>query len=176
MEVYDNSITMMNAYKGGPYQQAISGLTNLNTDWYDGKQYQKYAFEYKRGSDGFITWYVGDEKTWTMKAAATRPTGNIGTRTIPEEPMAIIANFGMSNSFAAIDFNQIAAMLPAVMRIDYIRIYQAEGEESVTCDPEGYETTSYIKSHPDAYQNPNHTNWKSTGYEWPKNRLMHGCK
>jgi len=159
MEVYDNSITMMNSYKGGPFQEAISGLTNLNTDWYDGKQYQKYAFEYKRGDDGFITWYVGDEKTWTMKAAATRPNGNVGRRTIPEEPLTIIANFGMSNSFAAIDLARIAAMLPATMRIDYIRIYQNEGEEIVTCDPEGYETTGYIKKHPDAYENPNHTDW-----------------
>lgn len=73
--------------------------------------------------------------------------------------MTIIANFGMSNSFAAIDLAQIAAMLPAVMRIDYIRIYQAEGEEIMTCDPEGYETTGYIKKHPDAYENPNHTDW-----------------
>lgn len=159
MEVYDNSITMMNAYKGGPYQQAISGLTNLNNDWYDGKQYQKYAFEYKTGSDGFITWYVGDDKTWTMKAPATRATGNIGTRVIPEEPLSIIANFGMSNSFAAIDFAQIEAMLPATMRIDYIRIYQPEGSESVTCDPEGYPTTQYIQNHPQAYENPNHTDW-----------------
>jgi beta-glucanase (GH16 family) len=172
MEVYDNSITMMNSYKGGPFQEAISGLTNLNTDWYDGKQYQKYAFEYKRGDDGFITWYVGDEKTWTMKAAATRPNGNVGRRTIPEEPLAIIANFGMSNSFAAIDLAQIAAMLPATMRIDYIRIYQNEGEEIVTCDPEGYETTGYIKNHPKAYENPNLTDWKSTGYDWPKNEYM----
>lgn len=149
----------MNAYKGGPFQQAISGLTNLNNDWYDGKQYQKYAFEYKTGGDGFITWYVGDSKTWTMKAAATRATGNIGARVIPEEPMAIIANFGMSNSFAAIDFAQIAAMLPAIMRIDYIRIYQEEGNEEMSCDPDGYPTTQYIKDHPDAYQNPNHTDW-----------------
>ncbi|KAJ4365422.1 beta-glucan synthesis-associated protein [Ascochyta clinopodiicola] len=175
MEVYDNSITMMNSYKGGPYQQAISGLTNLNTDWYDGKQYQKYAFEYKTGGNGFITWYVGDDKVWTMKAAATRATGNIGTRTIPEEPLAIIANFGMSNSFAAIDFKQIDAMMPATMRIDYIRIYQPEGSESITCDPEGYPTTQYIKNHPDAYQNPNHTDWKSTGYAWPQNSFMHDC-
>lgn len=150
---------MMNSYKGGPFQEAVSGLTNLNTDWYDGKQYQKYAFEYKTGKDGFITWYVGDDKTWTMKAAATRANGNVGTRIIPEEPLAIIANFGMSNSFAAIDFAQIAAMLPAVMRIDYIRIYQPEGEEIMTCDPEGYPTTTYIKNHPSAYQNPNHTDW-----------------
>lgn len=159
IEVYDNSITMMNAYKGGPFQQAISGLTNLNTDWYNGKEYQHYSFDYKTGKNGWITWYVGEEKTWTMKAPSTRPNGNIGTRIIPEEPMSIIANFGMSNSFAPINLGDIQKDLPAVMRIDYIRIYQDVGEEMVTCDPPGYPTTDYIDKHPEPYANPNLTNW-----------------
>jgi beta-glucanase (GH16 family) len=162
MEVYDTSVTTMNSYKGGPFQQAISGLSNLNNDWYDGKQYQHYAFEYKPGEDGFITWYVGTDKTWTMQAPATRGNGNIGRRTIPEEPMSIIANFGMSNSFAAIDLATINATLPATMRIDYIRIYQDEDsdtDDTMTCDPPGYPTTSYIRDNPKAYQNPNITHW-----------------
>ncbi|KAF1916751.1 beta-glucan synthesis-associated protein-domain-containing protein [Ampelomyces quisqualis] len=179
-EVYDTSITMMNAYKGGPFQQAISGLTNLNTDWYNGKAYQTYSFEYAPGKDGFITWYVGEDKTWTMKAPATRPNGNIGTRVIPEEPMAIIANSGMSNSFAAIDVATIEKGLPSIMRIDYIRIYQDEDQENdddfMTCDPPGYPTTDYIKKHPSAYMNPNLTDWKGTGHSWPKNSFMDGCK
>ncbi|KAH8730528.1 beta-glucan synthesis-associated protein SKN1 [Phaeosphaeriaceae sp. PMI808] len=180
VELYDTSTTMMNAYKGGPFQQAISGLTNLNNDWYSGKQYQTYAFEYKTGKDGFISWYVGADKTWTMKAPATRPNGNIGTRVIPEEPMAIIANSGMSNSFAAIDIEQIHKDLPAIMRIDYIRIYQDADQENpddfMTCDPPGYPTTDYIQKHPGPYANPNLTDWKGTGYDWPKNSFMHDCK
>lgn len=176
LEVYDTSITSMNAYKGGPFQQAISGLTNLNTDWYNGKQYQTYSFEYKTGKSGFITWYVGEDKTWTFEAPSTRPNGNIGTRVIPEEPMAIIANFGMSNSFAAIDLAEIAKDLPAVMRIDYIRIYQPEDNQIMTCDPEGYPTTPYIDRHPEPFANPNLTDWKGTGYPWPKNSFMHDCK
>ncbi|CAO2651172.1 Nn.00g094690.m01.CDS01 [Neocucurbitaria sp. VM-36] len=176
LEVYNTQITGMNAYKGGPFQQAISGLTNLNTDWYNGKQYQTYSFEYKTGGDGFITWYVGEDKTWTFKAQATRPNGNVGTRIIPEEPMAIIANFGMSNSFAAINLADIQKDLPAVMRIDYIRIYQPEDDQIVTCDPDGYPTTDYIDKHPEPYANPNLTDWKSTGFDWPKNSFMDDCK
>jgi beta-glucanase (GH16 family) len=180
LEVYDTTVTMMNAYKGGPFQQAISGLTNLNNDWYDGKSYQTYAFEYKTGSDGYITWYVGADKTWTMQAPATRPNGNIGTRVIPEEPMTIIANSGMSNSFAAIDVETINKGLPSLMRIDYIRIYQDADQENdddyMTCDPPGYPTTDYIRKHPEPYANPNLTDWKSTGFDWPKNSFMHDCK
>lgn len=149
----------MNAYKGGPFQQAFSGLSNLNNDWYDGKAYQKYAFEYKTGDDGFITWYVGDAPTWTMYADSIGPNGNIGKRVIPEEPMAVIANLGMSNSFAAINLEEIAKQLPATMRVDYIRIYQDEGSEQITCDPEGYPTTEYIRKHPEPYNNPNLTDW-----------------
>lgn len=156
----------MNAYKGGPFQEAISGLTNLNVDWYGGKQYQTYAFEYAPGSDGYITWYVGADKTWTMKAPGTRPNGNIGTRTIPEEPMAIIANSGMSNSFAAINVAEIEAELkkgPVIMSLDFIRIYQDEDQgdddDFMTCDPPGYPTTEYIRKHPEPYANPNLTDW-----------------
>lgn len=157
---------MMNAYKGGPFQEAISGLTNLNVDWYGGKEYQIYAFEYATGSDGYITWYVGEDKTWTMKAPGVRPNGNIGTRVIPEEPMAIIANSGMSNSFAAIDVAAIEADLkkgPTIMSLDFIRIYQDEDQgnddDFMTCDPPGYPTTEYIRKHPEPYANPNLTDW-----------------
>jgi beta-glucanase (GH16 family) len=159
VEVYDHSITEMNSYKGGPYQQAISGLTNLNNDWYDGKQYQKYSFEYKTGKEGYITWHVGDDETWTMDARAMGPNGNVGTRVIPEEPMSIIFNFGMSNSFSFINLEEITKLLPATMRIDYIRIYQDEDSEIMTCDPEGYPTTEYIRQHEKAYTNPNFTHW-----------------
>jgi beta-glucanase (GH16 family) len=162
-EVYDTSVTMMNAYKGGPFQEAVSGLTNLNNDWYGGKAYQTYAFEYTPGNDGHITWYVGEDKTWSMKAQGMRANGNVGTRTIPQEPMAIIANSGMSNSFAAIDAATIEKDLPSLMRIDYIRIYQdddqGDDDDWMTCDPPGYPTTEYIRKHPEPYANPNLTDW-----------------
>jgi beta-glucan synthesis-associated protein KRE6 len=185
-------VSAVNAYLGGPFQQAISTLSNLNNDWYDGKAYQKYAFNYKRGDDGYITWYVGDAETWTMDARAIGPNGNVGKRTIPEEPMSIIVNFGMSNGFSPVNLTGITSTLPATMRIDYIRIYQDEGEELVTCDPDGYPTTEYIRQHPEPYSNPNLTAWYVTyklsprifltvnrsqsKYDWPQNSFMNDCK
>jgi len=56
-----------------------------------------------------------------------------------------------------------------------VRWYQKEGEEMVTCDPPGYETTEYIRDHPAAYNNVNYTHWEDAGYSWPKNTLMNGC-
>lgn len=158
-EVYDHSTTTINPYAGGPYQQAISGLANLNNDWYDGNAYQKYAFDYTPGEEGYVTWFVGDDPTWTLDARAIGPNGNIAQRTIPEEPMAIIVNFGMSDSFSAINTTGIASTLPATMRLDYIRIYQDEDSEMMTCDPPNYPTTEYIAQHPEPYANVNLTRW-----------------
>jgi beta-glucanase (GH16 family) len=159
IEVYDNSITQMNAYRGGPFQQALSGLSTLNNDWYNGNQYQIFGFEYEPGSNGQITWYVGEQAMWKLDGRAVRPNGNIGQRPIPEEPMSVIMNFGMSPSFSQLDLVDISQLLPATMRFDYIRIYQDPNNMMVTCDPPGYPTTSYINQHPQAYNNPNLTNW-----------------
>lgn len=158
MEIYDYSITRANSYQGGVYQQAVSSLSNLNNNWYDGKAYQSYGFEYEPGANGYITWYVGDDPTWKLVGNAVGPNGNIGQRVIPQEPMSIVANFGMSNSFSAINLTAIGGLLPATMRLDYIRIYQSSGDE-MTCDPVGYPTTQYIASHPAPYANNNLTEW-----------------
>lgn len=158
MEIYDYQTTMANSYQGGPYQEAISAVAALNNDWYDGNAYQIYAFEYEPGADGYITWYVGADKTWKVTGNSVGPNGNIGQRVIPEEPMAIVANFGMSTSFSTVNFTGIGPLLPATMRLDYIRIYQNDGDE-MTCDPEGYPTTDYIENHPEPYANFNLTQW-----------------
>ncbi|PGH14751.1 hypothetical protein AJ80_05795 [Polytolypa hystricis UAMH7299] len=175
-ELYDPRITSINGYRGGPYQQAISGLTNLNNKWYDGNEYQEYAFEYEPGREGYVTWFVGQEKTWKLDGRALGPNGNIGHRTIPMEPMALIMNFGMSHSFTGVNITGLAKLMPAIMRFDYVRIYQDPDMESVTCDPPGHETTEYIRDHPEPYANPNLTRWQATDYEWPKNSYMHDCK
>ncbi|KAK4507031.1 hypothetical protein PRZ48_000765 [Zasmidium cellare] len=175
MEIYDYSITRANSYQGGPFQEAVSAVASLNNDWYDGNAYQIYAFEYEPGADGYITWYVGADKTWKVTGNAIGPNGNIGQRVIPEEPMAIIANFGMSTSFSTVNFTGIGPLLPATMRLDYIRIYQNEGDE-LTCDPQGYPTTEYIENHPEPYANVNLTQWSAAGYKFPQNSFMHGCE
>lgn len=156
LEIYDLTNTGMNAYRGGPYQEALSAVTWLNNDWYDGNAYQTYAFEYTPGAKGDVSWSVGEEHTYKVDPRSLRPNGNIGQRTIPEEPMSVIINFGMSNSFATVFLPNLAKLMPATMRVDYIRIYQEEGSESITCDPPGFETTEYIKKHPEPcmYQDP----------------------
>jgi beta-glucanase (GH16 family) len=149
----------MNSYMGSSYQETISGVTNLNNTWYDGQQFQSYAFEYTVGDEGKITWFVGEGKTWALDARALGPNGNVGQRVIPEEPLSVIINFGLSKGFAYVDTGGLELLMPATMRVDYVRIYQEQGMESVTCDPPGYETTQYIAEHSAAYQNANLTLW-----------------
>jgi beta-glucanase (GH16 family) len=153
----DYSLSFYNGYTGGPYQQAISATTNLNKDWYDGVQYQRYSFEYApgEGKDAFISWKVSDQTMFMMDGRAIGTNGNIKARQISEEPMSLILNLGVSNSWTWIDWEHLK--FPAVMRVDYIRWYQKKGHTMVTCDPPGFETTKYIKDHINAYTNPNLT-------------------
>ncbi|KAK9365855.1 beta-glucan synthesis-associated [Lipomyces kononenkoae] len=172
--IHNQSVTSMNTYRGGPFQQAISGITVLNNDWYDLQSFQKFGFEYAPGSgSGYIQWEVGDAPTYTIYGQALGPNGNIGARQISEEPMSMILNLGISDSWTYIDWPSM--QFPRMMYIDYVRIYQLEGSEMITCDPPGYPTTEYISNHAAAYSNFNYTNWESAGYDIPKNTLMNGC-
>ncbi|PSK36095.1 hypothetical protein B9Z65_5910 [Elsinoe australis] len=173
-EIYDTSVTALNSYQGGVFQQAISAVTTLNNNWYDGNGYQKYSFDYKPGADGYVMFYVGDTPTFYIDGKSTGPNGNVAQRVMPEEPMALVSNFGMSPGFSAINFTGIESLLPATMRFDYIRIYQDEDGE-LTCDPKGYPTTDYIEKHREPYDNANLTRWSQTGYSWPKNALVDQC-
>ncbi|PQE31292.1 beta-glucan synthesis-associated KRE6 protein [Rutstroemia sp. NJR-2017a WRK4] len=173
LQIPNYKTTNMNGYTGGPFQQAISGTTLLNNNWYDGHNYQKYAFEYIPGtSDGKIAWFVGEDQTFMMDGRAIGPNGNVGARQASEEPMSMVLNLGFSSAWGEILMGDLR--FPTTMYVDYVRIYQREGEEMLTCDPPGYPTTQYIKDHPTAYMNPNLTAWNETGYDWPKNKLM-GC-
>ncbi|KAI9830908.1 MAG: hypothetical protein M1819_005290 [Sarea resinae] len=156
LQIPNYNTTQMNSYCGGPYQQAISGTTLLNNAWYDQNEYQKYSFEYKPGTmDGEISWFVGDDVSYQLSGRALRPNGIVSHRPVSEEPMSIILNLGISNSWTWIDWPDL--QFPTVMYIDYVRWYQKAGEESVTCDPPGYETTDYIANHIKAYTNSNLT-------------------
>ncbi|KAG4303980.1 hypothetical protein PORY_002633 [Pneumocystis oryctolagi] len=171
MKIFDTGKTHINNYRGNPFQQTFSCITYLNNEWYNGNKFQTYSFEYEPGKNGFIQWYIGDQPTWMMKGESVGPNGKIGQRLISEEPMAFVINLAMSESFAEIEWGRL--QFPAIMKIDWIRIYQET--PMITCDPPGYPTTKYIKEHPIAYRNNNITTWENTGYQWPKNRLMHEC-
>ncbi|KAH4052583.1 hypothetical protein HBI81_134600 [Parastagonospora nodorum] len=171
----DYTLSYPNSYTGGPFQQALSGTSNLNKQWFDGIQYQRYSFEYVpgEGEKAYINWKVGDLTMWTLDGRAIGPNGNIAARQISEEPMSMVLNLGTSHAWAA--FDDAALHDEYIMRVDYVRWYQKKGHSMVTCDPPGFETTKYIRDHINAYTNPNFTKWDETGHAWPKHKLNSDC-
>ncbi|CCG25571.1 Skn1 protein [Candida orthopsilosis Co 90-125] len=177
IEIYNSSVTLMNTYAGGPFQQAVSGVTMLNTTWYqfgdDSGRFQKFGYEYLNDdATGYITWFVGDDATFSMKSTALHPNGNVGWRQIPKEPISIIMNLGISNSWAYIDWPSL--VFPSKMRVDYVRVYQPEDAVNMGCDPANYPTYDYIQQHLNIYQDMNLTTFEDGGYTFPKNKLT-GC-
>jgi len=173
--------TRANVYKGSAVQQAISALTTVPDDIFEssGQQFSTFGFEYwsDPGSreDGFITWQVNGSMTARVGASSIGPdqgpggTG-IGQRLISEEPMAIVLNLGISPNWQTIDLTTM--QFPAVMLIDYVRVYQRKGQTNIGCNPQNYPTTDYINNHLDAYTNAQLTSWN---YARPKNSLYDGC-
>lgn len=177
IEITNHSITKMNTWTGGPIQQAVSGATFLNASWYqlsEERAFQSYGVEWINSQeDGYISWYVGGEITYSMLAGALSPNGNVGWRQVSKEPMSMVMNLGISNSWVYVDW--VDLKFPAVFEIDYVRVYQPSGNISVTCDPDDYPTSDYIKAHPVAYQNSNATSWEAAGYSWPRNSFAFDC-
>ena len=175
MAIPNYNATQMNGYCGGPFQQAVSGQTELNNKWYDGELYQKYGFEYVpgTGSNAHISWFVGDDMSFMMDGDAVGPNGNINYRPISEEPMIMVLNSGFSTAWTGINMEELR--FPTTMHVDYVRWYQKPGQNMVTCDPPGYETTQYIEDHEVAYTNINLTQWDDTGFPWPKHKLNSEC-
>ncbi|PPQ63460.1 hypothetical protein CVT24_004992 [Panaeolus cyanescens] len=196
MIIYDAPNTVFNTFIGGAFQQTTSGLATTNQACYErsGGCFAVYAFEYKTGfDDGYITWVNDGKLSWTIRGPGLGPDAlsGVNTRPIPQEPMYIIANLGLSLKFGFVDFENL--IFPATMSVDYIRVYQPAGSVNVGCNPKDFPTTDYINRyatisfkisvvdgvllnrHMDAYTNANFTLWSEVGEPWPKNKLVDQC-
>lgn len=186
-ELFDNYEAHLNPYRGNELQQSVSGLPETDQVSYeelDPTKYATFGFEYLPSQYGnsshgtsFITWVQNGLKTWTLKEPGLRanPGTMVSQRLIADEPMYIILNFGMSYSFAG-DMVIDNLNFPAIMSIDYVRVYQRNGLINIGCDPPNYPTADYIDRHIEAYTNPNMTIWSDyTDAGFPKNSLVDGC-
>jgi len=178
--IYDNSLTHLNSYKGGTLQEAVSAVTNVESQFYGGNGYAPYGFEYwsdqKNPQDGYITWYSNGQPSWQMTAATIGPNSRseVSQRLVSEEPMYILFNLGMSPGFQEQDFQHL--VFPVSMYVDYVRIYQRRGiSNGITCNPPSRPTSDYINSHLNAYTNPNLTTWEQANFTFPRNSLYNGC-
>ncbi|KAF8755074.1 Glycoside hydrolase family 16 protein [Rhizoctonia solani] len=168
----------LNTFIGNEWQQTTSVVTNTNQNCYtqEGGCFSTYGFEYKAGNDGYIQWVNDAKMVWEVKAAGMGPDSKtqIGQRPVPQEPMYILANLGMSYNFGPIDFEHL--VFPAYMLVDYIRVYQPADQHNIGCDPPNFPTADYINTYIEAYTNPNLTTWVDDYKQrMPKNRLIDQC-
>ncbi|KAF7351551.1 GH16 domain-containing protein [Mycena sanguinolenta] len=175
----DPTVSQLNSYAGSVYQQATSVVSNTNQTCYQliEECYAVQGFEYVPGYDNaYITWITNNAVTWTLNAAgmgADAQTG-ISARPISQEPMYILANLGMSTAFGYVDLEHLT--FPAIMRVDWVRVYQHPDNINIGCDPPDFPTAAYIDTYIDAYTNPNFTTWVDD-YKQPnpKNNLIDQC-
>ncbi|CBQ70856.1 related to KRE6-glucan synthase subunit [Sporisorium reilianum SRZ2] len=182
--IYDDTITEFNTYTGGQIQEAVSSVTQVPDSGFQltQNQFVKYGVEFSPDfnydGSGTITWYVDGKPSWTVnpKAFPARPALDISQRIIPVEPMAIVMNLAISSGFQPVDFTgNTAISFPAFMSIDYVRVYQKDGQtDRVSCDPPDHPTAQFIQNHMDLYFDRNLTSYKETTYKWPRNKLQ-GC-
>ncbi|TIA69249.1 hypothetical protein E3P91_03710 [Wallemia ichthyophaga] len=132
---FHNDEAEINVYLGGVFQQATSSLATTNQACYSGENptpngscFSEYGVEFSGGPDGHVTWASDGEETWTLfgSAMGADPVSQIGQRPISEEPMYIILNLGISKNFGDVDFEEL--VFPAIMYVDWVRVYQPEGE------------------------------------------------
>ncbi|KAG1828322.1 glycoside hydrolase family 16 protein [Suillus variegatus] len=171
-------VTQLNSYLGGVYQQSTSGVTNTNQSCYTQNSgcFSTYGYEYKPVFTQYISWITNDVVGWTLDAGAlvADSVTEISDRPIPQEPMYLITNLGISENFQTVDFTNL--IFPATMRIDWIRVYQPQGSINIGCDPKDFPTAAYINEYIEAYTNPNLTTWRNDFQQpFPKNNLTTGC-
>ncbi|KAI0036622.1 beta-glucan synthesis-associated protein [Vararia minispora EC-137] len=178
-DIYNSTATVLNSYKGGVFQQAISALSDTDQGAYelDGGGFSTYGYEYEPGfNNAYITWIANNKASWTLTSDALQADNQvqIGPRPIPQEPMYILVNLGLSPSFGTIDFNHL--QFPATMRVDYVRVYQHPDQINYGCDPKAFPTQAYINQYTEAYTNPNLTTWRDDfGQPFPKNSFAGQC-
>ncbi|KAF9226685.1 glycoside hydrolase family 16 protein [Gyrodon lividus] len=171
-EVIPNpSISTQNSYTGGVLQQATSVVTETDQNCYEHETgcFSIYGFEY-------VTWISNNQVAWTLNVAGlgADSAAQISARPVPQEPMYIIVNLGMSTNFGTVDLAHLP--FPAHLRVDYIRVYQPSNARNIGCDPKDFPTAEYINTYLEAYTNPNLTTWRGDyGQPFPKNRFLGEC-
>lgn len=177
--IADGDISILNGYKGAAFQQASSVVTETNQQAYEltGGQFSIYGFQYKPGFEGaYISWVSDGKLAWTLQQAgfAADSRVEIGPRPVPQEPMYIIANLGMSTNFGFVDLEHLT--FPTIMKVDWIRVYQDPDNINIGCDPPDFPTKAYIDNYIEAYTNPNLTTWRDDFKQpFPKNSFLGEC-
>jgi len=175
----DPTVSELNTYMGGAFQQATSVVTKTDQNCYQVGTgcFSVYGFEYVPGFDNaYISWISDGKLAWTMKQAGMGADTRveISGRPVPQEPMYLIMNLGQSLNFGTVDVEHIP--YPVTMSVDWIRVYQPKDAINYGCDPKEFPTAAYIEQYLEAYTNPNLTTWTDDFKQpVPKNSFLGEC-
>ncbi|KAL6780778.1 hypothetical protein ACKKBF_B11790 [Auxenochlorella protothecoides x Auxenochlorella symbiontica] len=128
---------------GNLWQDCFSAKSLLNGTFY--AQFHKFGLFWQPGE--VMRWTIDDQVVFEVNADAlvevTNATGAYaGPRSIPNEAMFLVMNFGMSYSFSSVDLAHLA--FPSIMKIDHVRLYQLTDKINVGCSPRRYPTSQYL--------------------------------
>jgi hypothetical protein len=98
----------------------------------------------------------------------------LSARPVPQEPLYLIANLGISGQFGWVDWEHL--VFPTTLSIDWIRVYQDPSNINIGCDPPDFPTAAYIAQYEEAYTNSLLTTWRDDYKQvFPKNRFLGEC-
>lgn len=165
-------VHLKHTLKAYSYQtDALSANRGLNSSHYTSQH--KYRLEWEPpeedGSGGHIRWYTDDDLVYGVAGSILHKTGT----EIPSEPMYLLMNTAVAPTWGftcpegctceCLECGNpdcscalptgFCENLPASFDIDYVRVFQAVGEEKhiVGCSPENRPTSLYIKGHQKFY-------------------------
>jgi hypothetical protein len=127
-------------------------------------------------NDQYISWIASGVTAWTLNAGgmAADTAAEISARPIPQEPLYIIVNLGMSRNFGYVDLDHL--IFPTTLSVEWVRVYQDPANINIGCDPPTFPTAAYINQYIDAYMNPNLTTWRDDfNQTFPKNKFLGQC-
>lgn len=157
---------------------AIGSLGQLTPDHF--KNFHLYRLEWDPNpKTGYLRWYLDNEFMFGIEASSLSKYGGI----IPQEPSYIIINTAISTSWGFPNLptgcpstydckdpksicgfhSGFCPTLPAEFLIDYVRVYQKEGEDntgsgnstsyqSIGCNPKAFPTKRFIQAHANRYK------------------------
>ncbi|KAF9265804.1 SKN1-domain-containing protein [Marasmius fiardii PR-910] len=105
-KIYNTTATYDNPYHGSPLQQAVSALTKVPAEGFQGMPNRRFVSYDEHFDNGFVTFQVDGKPSYRMGVGAVGPDkgpggSQVGQRIVPEEPMYIILNMGISSKLTS---------------------------------------------------------------------------
>ncbi|KAI3431296.1 hypothetical protein D9Q98_004355 [Chlorella vulgaris] len=147
---YTNSSDTPQTRPGSLYQDAVGAYASVNASFFT----SFHTFGLHWVPREHVRWYIDGVLVYEVSQEALREQTNstgytVHERLIPVEPMAIIFNLAMSESFGYVDLEKLA--FPSQYKVDYVRVYQNASAVNLGCSPPDFPTAQYLACNRDKY-------------------------